>query len=73
MHRCGLELDRTILSLGVPVVQRPYHLIQINLVHGLPNFQSHRQADLRPGSFQRNNPRVLQCHRERTKGQLLYS
>jgi hypothetical protein len=70
MFRCEVELDATILPHRLPAMQRPHPFMEIDLAYGLRNFGARRQADLRPGSLQRNNPRVLRWHRGRTEGLL---
>jgi hypothetical protein len=44
-----LELDISTHPHGLPYMQRPYHLIQSNLVDGQRHFQSHHQPNLLPG------------------------
>jgi len=67
MRRRELECDKSALPFGVVDLQRPYSLIQSNLVHERRHFQCHYQPNLRPGSFQRDSPCILQCHPERSE------
>jgi hypothetical protein len=67
MHDRKLEFDRATLPLGLPGMQRPYPLIQTDLVHGQQHFQPHHQSNLRPGCLQRNRSCILQCHKERSQ------
>jgi hypothetical protein len=54
-----LECDKGALPLGVVHMQRPYPLVQSDLVHERRHFQCHYQPNLRPGSLQRDSPCIL--------------